>query len=473
MYLDTFINIRLVEPYLSPEAHTLLLLLSLQVSPNLAAARMAANLSPKQAMLAVDELVEVGLLDTQQQIIAPAIIRLVLVRDSSRHLELLSALRDYTPECDAFTIFQQLYDLSQSFGGLGYWHDASEAYLHEARRLIGTHNWPAALALFETFADAETRNGVTPNSELRFLYAYVLNRVARYKEAEQVLEGVAETPEIKGIKSALCFRAGKHDMSRRLATEVYTSAHSSDWAKAMAANSLGALEQTSNNLQQAQYYFEQAAIHYSYLDMLDRALGARLNRANVLVDLALYDNACATYQQIIAQSEAFVGIQTRAYLALGHALNLQDRCDDAAEVLGQALKLEGLAETYPGVYSRLINDQTYVRWRQAQVSQAEAASLFQEAMDYAQQAGDRNAYARATTNQGMVERDLVKFEAGLAMLAPNVADALTDNYVPYYYNVLQENLAAARARGDTTVQAHLEARLEQLEQHKRIPLESQ
>ncbi|MEM7734656.1 MAG: hypothetical protein AAF267_02600, partial [Deinococcota bacterium] len=56
-HLDAFITIRLVEPYLSPEAHTLLLLLSLQASPNLAAARMAANLSPKQAMLAVDELV--------------------------------------------------------------------------------------------------------------------------------------------------------------------------------------------------------------------------------------------------------------------------------------------------------------------------------------------------------------------------------------------------------------------------------
>jgi hypothetical protein len=264
-HLDTFIRVCLAEPYLSPEAHSLLLLLSLQAQPNLAAARMAANLSPKQAMLAVDELVEVGLLDAQQQLTAPAIVKLVLAQDSSHHLELLSALLDYTPECDAFAIFQQLYDLSQSFGGLGYWHDASEAYLHEARKLVQIQNWTAALSLFETFADAETRNGVTPNSELRFLYAYVLNRVARYKEAEQVLEGVAETPEIKGIQSALYFRAGKHDISRRLATEVYTSAHSSDWAKAMAANSLGALSQTANDLQQAQYYFEQAAIHYSYL----------------------------------------------------------------------------------------------------------------------------------------------------------------------------------------------------------------
>jgi hypothetical protein len=41
-------------------------------------------------------------------------------------------------------------------------------------------------------------------------------------------------------------------------------------------------------------------------------------------------------------------------------------------------------------------------------------------MNYAQATGDRNAYARAATNQGMVERDLVKFEAGLAMLAPTL-----------------------------------------------------
>ncbi|MEM6428711.1 MAG: hypothetical protein AAF708_05670 [Deinococcota bacterium] len=469
-HLDRFIRVRLVEPYLSPEAQDLLLLLSLQTQPNLAAARMAANLSPKQAMLAVDELVEVGLLDDQQQLTAAATVTLLLARDSSRHLQLLSALRDYTPESEASGIFQQLYDLSQSFGGLGYWHDASQAYLSEARKLVSAKNWPAALTLFKAFVEAETRNGVTPHSELHFLYAYVLNRVARYKEAEQVLVGVHETPEVKGIKSALLFRAGKHSEAQRLATEVYTDVSSSDWAKAMAANSLGAVDQTSGNLQQAQYYFEQAAIHYSYLDMPDRSLGARLNRANVLVDLALYDDACKILRHVVCQSTAFAGVQARAYLALAHALSLQNRHQDAVEVLARALNRANWATSHPGLYSRIINDQTYARWKLASVNATEAASLFQDAMNYAKRAGDRNAYARAATNQGMVERDLVKFEAGLSMLAPNIAKALAGGYLPYYCDIVKEHLQAAQMRGDTTVQAHLEAKLEQLETEAQLPL---
>jgi hypothetical protein len=82
--------------------------------------------------------------------------------------------------------------------------------------------------------------------------------------------------------------------------------------------------------------------------MNDRTLGVRLNRANVLVDLALHDDAYAMFRQIISQSQTFLGIQTRAYLALAHALSLQGCHGEAAEVLGQALSLDDLAKTYPG-----------------------------------------------------------------------------------------------------------------------------
>ena len=175
---------------ISPDSLTLYLAFSLQETSNLAAAQIAADISPSTGAACAHELRDAALIDAQNRVVNGDIARAYLEQHPKQKLHLLGRLRDHTPTEQAHAIYRAIFEINQTFGGMGYWEQARAAYTHKATTLIEAGEFQVAADVLAQLQEAEHYSQQTPNPESRFLQAYALERLRHYQQGLQVLEGV-------------------------------------------------------------------------------------------------------------------------------------------------------------------------------------------------------------------------------------------------------------------------------------------
>ena len=177
-----------------------------------------------------------------------------------------------------------------------------------------------AIECLTTFITVEKTYQQIPDAYIRFLYAYTLARVSRYAEALKTLEGVHESLEVRSIKAGLLLATGNKVEAELMAKGVLADPYQSrqtDWAKAIAANTLGSIHHFRQALTEADQYLAQAAVHFELAGMHYRSLGMQFNRVSILIDMGNKEKASRILKRIIKKTENHVLLQVRSLINLG------------------------------------------------------------------------------------------------------------------------------------------------------------
>ena len=434
----------------SPEALRLYLALALQGETNLAAAQIAADLSPKAGAVCAEALRGAKLLSAANKPVDPDLVRHYFERHPEEKMPLLSRLRDHTPTEQAHAIYEAIYTLNGTFGGVGYWQEARDAYAHKAVALIQNGAFGAAAAILEQLQEAEQQSQQTPNPATRFLQAYVLERLRRYQQGLAVLEGTEPTPEITAISAALLSRTSNFQEAKKLAQQVKSLSPSSPrmfWAKAIALNTLGQIAYEENSLLEAELCFAQATIQWALAGHPQRELGALMNRANVLEELGRTREAQKVYEEVLEKCGQDDVLRVRTLLNLGYlyedfgawpqAYAFYQQAHTISETRGLKDKDLALAAA---VYTNLGHSQWQLGFEGAHANLRYATNL-------ALQAGERSLYAVALSNLALIEGDLAKFATALELL-----EQLGSQRELRYYGELFEQLLRARTEEAKEIQ---------------------
>jgi hypothetical protein len=448
------LRLKLSQHYLDELPEDMLLfylLLSLQTVANLSAARISANLSPKQAVLYQQELIAAGHLSERFELTTRPLAEAYLSQDLSLQLDLLTRLLRQTPSHESYELFQQLYRLSDSFGGMGYWSKAQEAYSYEAEKYLRQQDFAACIQVLEVFIGVETRQQQTPEPYIHFLHAYTLARLSRYAEGLQTLQGVIETLEVSAIKAGLLLATGDKLASEPLARAVLENPKQSrqtDWAKAIAANTLGSISHFKKRLQEAEHYMAQAALHFELAGMNYRALGMLHNRAVLLIDMVELSKAEAILKDVLAKSENHTLLRVRSLESLGFVRLLQKDNLGALPYFEKAYQLakeDNFAKTHVGLYASSLSIWSIMAFAAGKLSASEAEASLQEACLLCQQSGYRREHSKALVHLALVQQDVAAFESAWQLLKQLAGIQEWAIYQPAYKALLEGKMAQARA----------------------------
>jgi tetratricopeptide (TPR) repeat protein len=467
----SFVELRTM---LSPEALRLYLTLSLLEPPNLAAAGRASELSARVASSCLEELrlARVALPDGAW-----------LTEPARRHLDehpalkmtLLGALRDFTPTEQAFSIYRDIFELSHSFGGLGYWERARTAYVHHATALIRAQNFQGAAEALAQFQHAEYLNQQVPHPESRFLHAYALERLRRFKQGLEVLEGVAFTPDVLAIRSALLVHTGDYASARAAAEGVIHDASAGAWAKAIALNTAGQIDCEPNRLHEADVHFDQAGVMWALAEHPQREAGALVNRANVLERLGRIEDARRIYEAALRRAENNHVLRTRTLLNLGYMYERLEGWDRALAFYEQArsaLETSDLEATDGALAASVHNNLGYAQWKVGRLEAARAS--IERALHLAQVAGDRRFYGLALGNMALIERRVGKLELALEIFRQLGNERDYDEHAALYVQLLESLLLEAmRETQPSGARFYLEKLLGHFERHDQPDLATQ
>lgn len=441
-YLSTALNDELI----SKQALQVLLALSLQVNLNLVAVQRALNLSPKQLASCREELIAARLLGANSQVLANDIATYYLEQHPSLHISLLSSLIQHTAAEHALPLFQSIYKASHTFGGMGYWPKALQAYTVTAKKLIQEEHYTEALALLNELRQAEETSQQDPSTQSRFLLAYCLERLEHYKEGLAVLSDVAESSDIRAIKALFLLKAGQFQAAKALAEQVMTevlSSHSESWARAIAANVLGQISYEEAAFFDAESYFDESAAQWQAAQMPKRVLGAIMNRANVFERLGEKHRAREIYKQVILASDPYPVLKIHAFLNLGYLAEQEENWHEALVFYEGAHNFcLGLGAIVPALLARVHNNYGYSLWQTKQP--VLAIKHLNEAIDFALEAGERLTYAKALGNLALIHSDVGKMEASLRLLQEMGAKTEQKSYQHLFVKGLEEKIKAAR-----------------------------
>ena len=446
--LTTLINERLET--VSSDALILYLAFSLQETGNLAAAQIAADISPSAGAACVHELREAALINAHNRVVNDEVARTYLEQHPKKKLRLLGRLRDHTPTEQAHTIYRAIYAVTQTFGGMGYWQQARAAYIHKATAFIEEGTFQKAAKVLGELQEAEHHAQQTPDSESRFLQAYALERLSHYQQGLSVLEGVAETPDIVAIRAALLARTANFQEAKVLAQRAKESGATSSrqfWVKAIALNTLGQVAYEENNLLEAEVCFTQAALQWALAGHPQRELGALMNRANSLEKLRRKNEARQVYEEVLAKCAHGDVLRVRTLLNVGHLFEDLGEWQQAYDYYGQAHALceaQQLEERDTALAAAVHNNLGYTQWH---LGLEAARTHLICAMTLALRAGEHLLYAVALGNLALVERDLAKLAAALELLEQLGSRELA-HYRERYEQMLQARIEAAKKAED-------------------------
>ncbi len=452
--LEPFVLERFKEPYLSEEALSLFLLISRQTKLNLTAARQAANLSPRQLTSCLEELLELGLIDKHYHVLAKELADLYLEQQPSLQLELLLALRDHTEVSESYTLYQQIYRLSQSFGGIGYWSSATKAYLAHIQNLLAEERFLEVIELCEDFRRAELQHQCQADADICFFYAIALYRLSRYSEATELLRQVPSSAKTKILHANLAWRAGKPDLGENLAKEALTTANQDVWVLALGYSLLGNISRDAGRFQEAEDWFLRAEVQVDLAGQPLWMFSIKLNRGRILARLNHFDAAYQTLLDVAEKGCDFKTLQVIAYQSLGELFALKTHYADYTEAEPHFLKAKNLAEAYdfahthPGTYGRALMDWAYAAWSVKRLEPERAIAFSEQALDLNKRAGDRLAQAFAHANIAIMAEDISKFKVALEqMQAMQQQDSLLA-FLPDFERLLLKLKTRASERSD-------------------------
>jgi tetratricopeptide (TPR) repeat protein len=438
---------------LSPEALRLYLVLCLQEQPNLAAAQHAAELSARSGAYCLEELRGAGLFLPDASLFRePG--RRHLETHPAEQMALLSALREHTPPEQAYPIYRDIFMLSHTFGGVGYWERARLAYGQRARSLIVEQDFAGAATVLAQFQRAEFLDQQTPHPENRFLLAYALERLRRFEQGLESLEGVAHTPEVLAIRAALLVHTGDLSAAREAAERVARDPLATPWAKAIALNASGQVAVEDDRLLDAEVAFDQAGVMWSLAGHPQREIGALVNRANVLERLGQLEEAQHTYEEVLRRAGRDHILRTRTLLNLGYAYERLEHWTQAHDYYQQAQALcdaNNVATSDGALAASVLNNLGYAQWKLHRHDAARAS--LEQALPLARDAGDRRLYGVALGNLGLIESSVGKLEMALTLLEQLGNRRDLEDYTALYETMLETLAADTEAQGavQTTV----------------------
>ena len=436
---------------LSPEALTLYLAFSLQETTNLAAAQVAADISPSTGAACLEELRDARLITSLNRPNNTEVARVYFKRHPQEKLLLLSRLRDHTPAEQAHAIYRAIYTINQTFGGMGYWEKARSAYTHKALTHIETGEFQAAADVLEQLREAEHYSQQTPNPESRFLQAYALERLSHYQQGLAVLEGVEETPEILAIRAALLARTANFQDAKALAQQVKdlnAVKPRQFWVKAIALNTLGQIAHEENSLLEAEVCFAQATIQWALAGHPQRELGALMNRANSLEKLGHVSEAKKVYEEVLGKCAQDDILGVRTLLNLGHLYEDLGEWQQAYAYYRQAHTLsetQCLEDRDTSLVAAIYINLGYAQWH---LGFEEARAHLSYAVNLSLRAGEHFLYAAALSNLALVDRDIAKFAAALELFEQLGSRRKLTHYGELYKQMLQARIEEAKEAKD-------------------------
>ena len=442
------------EALLSAEASTLLLTLHLQSPANLAVAQIALGLSPAQGASCLEELIQAKLLGARLKVLAGNIAEYYLEQHPSEHMRLLKALRDHSPPEQRFEVYRQLYQRFQSFGGLGFWRQAQEAYIARAEALLREYNFEAAVGILEELHKVEQDAQFTGCTQSRFLHAYALERLRRFQQALDLLERQTNYSDsdnlhnIQALIAALYLHTGRFEEAEQLASkirdEVMLSSRRS-WGRAIALNTLGQIAYQKSALVEAEMLFDETAIQWRLTGIKQREHGALLNRANVLADLKEEDRAITLYEGIIRSNDDNPTMHVRILVNMGVLYEDSGKLVEAQSSYQRALDIaqdHQLVGKDRALLATVYNNFGYCTWKLGEKERA--ARALEQAQDHAEAAGDQYAFATALGNLALIYQDIGKLEAAINLFKSMGHQQASESFQDFYKQMLLEKMLEHR-----------------------------
>jgi len=246
------------------------------------------------------------------------------------------------------------------------------------------------------------------SDEVRLWRARGLERSGKYAEAIKLLEGLAETYEISGFKSALYWRLGKPEEARKAAGIALTG---STEAKAFAQNTLGHLAISSGDFSEAEKRYRRAANFWLAVNQRDRWVEALNNQAVAKSELG--EHAEAAFREVLEASENFPITKIRVLINMGRGLDRSKDFVKAVEVVKEAIELSqnigALQSTGLGY-----NNMGFSLYSLGKIK--EARQSYEKSLEIAERLGEHRLVGLALSNLAMLEEDFQAWEEAIRYL---------------------------------------------------------
>lgn len=446
----------------SIEARDVFLALSLQSSPHLSVIREALKLSIDVLSQAREELLLSGLVDAESRGLAADMAQDWLKAHPAERVPLLMKVVRSTPPEEAFKLYRSIYQETKGFGGIGDLQKARKAYYLKAKELMDAREFSATVETLSELREVENLHEAEPDGSCRFLEAYALERLGRFKEAFALLQTLPEklhNPDITALKSGLLWRLGKSEEARATAESVIQNGLEWMWARAIATNTLGNLCLSSGDFLEAASHFKKAGVLFHAAGAKDRWVGCLNNYAIALSNIAMAaaedgepqyivetksaDASSAYYEALAAleQTEDNLLLKARILFNLGSLSKNQRDYTKAEAYYLQAAPLVEQVEALE-LAAQLELNLGHVYDFQKQPVQAKAS--FTKAISTAAKAGEPFLQGVAIANLALLNNDIDGMEIGLDILeqSGHVGDDL-EHFRETYEAVLKRLLEQA------------------------------
>ena len=380
--LETALETRLSR--LTETAQDFYLSLALLNEPALRLVRRALELDAAETARALDDLLAAGLIERSGQTRAKATTRAFLETHPTRTAPLALALARELEPLDAYLLYRQVPAL---------WTAAdkpkvTEAYLAWASELL-RRGFPQQAS--EVLKDAP------PGDEVTFARARALERAENFREALALIQTLGETPDLLALKGALYWRLGEHEQARVASERALEGGMET---RAEANNTLGNLERSQGNYQQALKFTQRAEALWSALGNEERQVGSLNNLA--ITETLLGREAEATFRKALDVASENPALQAKTLLNLGWMYERQRQNSLAEDVYRRAVVAAELAGA-TATAARIQNNLGVLFHKQEQVDRAQKE--YEKALVLARQAGDQRILGMAMAN--LAELNLV------------------------------------------------------------------
>ncbi len=474
----------------SVEARDVFLALSLQSAPHFAVIREALKLSIDVLSQAREELLLSGLVDAESRVLAADMAKDWLTQHPAERVPLLMKLARATPPHEAFELYHSIFQETKGFGGIGDLQKARKAYQHKARALMDAREFAATIETLSELREVERLSEAEPEVQCRFLEAYALERLGRYKEAFELLQTLPEelhTPDITAVQSVLLWRLGKRNEAKAAAEAVIQSGVEWLWARAIATNNLGNLALSNSEFLEAASHFKKSAALFHATGAKDRWVGS-LNNYAVALDKMIEDEAkrganASTLEAMSldaerAYHEALAALdqtgenpllRARIFLNLG-VLWAQHKDWERAEAFYlQAVPFSERANALD-LAARLQMNLGHVCLEQKR--HEEAKTYFYKTIDLAARAGESRIQGMAVGHLAIIDDDADAMEVGIELLKQSGHEDHVDAFLKDYKMILIRSIGKAQSQKDRMKEHLLSEKLAALhekEQGDRAP----
>ena len=300
-------------------------------------------------------------------------------------------------------------------------HEGVKAFpLFERSRLLWEDDdLPAARAAYTAWAQELLRRGfaeragevleAAPGSpDVTLLRSRALERAGHFKEALELLEPPAETPEVLALHGLLLLRLGRPAAARAAAERALEG---EPGARAEALNTLGHLARTEGRLEEAAQFASRAAAVWRSLGQQARWAGALLNRATA--EALLGRDTEESFREALEAAGDNALLRARALLNLGWTFERERRTREAEEAYREAAELgEQVGDLTTA--ARAWNNAGVLHHKGGRPEQAKVA--YEQALALAQRTGEQRMLGMFMANLAELTGDAEAWQEALRIL---------------------------------------------------------